>query len=127
MESNVVGWFEIPVEDMERAMKFYTDVFGFEMKRQQMGEFDMGWFPFNHEGIGAPGSLVKYEGFYKPSTDGTLIYFAAPSGDLNNEMAKVEPAGGKVLMEKKQISPEHGYMSVFQDTEGNRVAMHSQG
>ena len=41
-------------------------------------------------------------------------------------MEKIESMGGEILMEKTQISPEIGYMAFFIDTEGNKVALHSQ-
>lgn len=124
MKNNVVGWFEIPVSDMERAIRFYETVFGFKLERHKMGPLDMAWFPFL-DAPGAPGSLVFHEEFYKPSQDGALIYFTAHSGDLQNELSRIEPAGGKVLVEKTLISEEIGYMAVFLDSEGNRVALHS--
>jgi len=125
MDRNVVGWFEIPASDMERAIKFYEAVFGFKLERHEMGELDMAWFPFA-DVPGAPGSLVYHKEFYKPSTDGTLIYFTCHSGDLENELSKVEPAGGKVLMPKKLITEDIGYMALCVDTEGNRIALHSR-
>jgi hypothetical protein len=95
MKKNVVGWFEIPVKDMQRAIKFYETVLGHKLKRHKMRELDMAWFPMNPEGMGAMGSLVYNEQFYKPSSEGSILYFTAFSGNLNNELKKVEPAGGK--------------------------------
>ncbi len=126
MKNNVVGWFEIPVTNMERAIKFYEEVFSFKLDRNQMGPFDMAWFPYVTEGLGSGGSLVYYPAAYKPSSDGTLVYFTAHSGDLANELSRVEAAGGKVLQGKTQISEEHGFMALFTDSEGNRVALHSR-
>lgn len=126
MQNNVVGWFEIPVTDMERAIGFYQKVLGLELDRNQVGPLDMAWFPYTEEGTGSPGSLVYMEDYYKPSQDGVLIYFTAHSGDLANELSRVEEAGGKVIMEKKLITEEIGYMGVFNDTEGNRIAIHSR-
>lgn len=125
-KNNVVGWFEIPTTDMDRAVKFYETVFDFKLQREKMGDLDMAWFPFNMEAQGSPGSLVCMPDVYKPSADGTLVYFTAHSGNLDKELSRVEKAGGKVLMEKKEISPEHGFMALFLDSEGNRVAMHSR-
>ena len=125
LSRNVVGWFEIPVSDMQRAVKFYQDVLGYEISYYKFGEIEMGWFPWG-DLPGTPGSLVKHEQYYKPSTDGTLVYFTSPSRDLNNELSKVEAAGGKVLSEKKLVSEEYGYIGLFLDTEGNRVALHSR-
>lgn len=124
LKRNVVGWFEIPVSNMERAIKFYESVFGFKLERHQMGDLDMAWFPFA-DVPGSPGALVFQKEFYKPSTDGVLIYFSCHSGDLSNELRKVEPAGGKVLMPKKLITEDIGYMALCDDTEGNRIALHS--
>ncbi len=124
---NPVGWFEIPVKDMERAMKFYEAVFGHKLERHTMHKIDMAWFPMNPEGMGAMGSLVYNEEFYTPSNLlGPLLYFTAFSGDLQNELSKVADAGGKVLVEKTQISEEHGYMGIILDTEGNRLGIHSR-
>lgn len=125
MDRNVVGWFEIPVTNMQRAIKFYESVFGFNLERHEMGELDMAWFPFG-ELPGSPGSLVHHKDFYTPSTDGVLIYFTCHSGDINIELAKVEPAGGKILMPKKLISEDVGFMALCIDTEGNRIALHSR-
>jgi predicted enzyme related to lactoylglutathione lyase len=122
---NVVGWFEIPVRNIERAIKFYENVFNLKLERHEMGEFDMAWFPFG-DVPGSPGALVFHKEFYKPSIDGVLIYFTCHSGDLSNELAKVEPAGGKVLTPKKLITEEVGYMALCVDTEGNRIALHSR-
>lgn len=126
MKNNIVGWFEIPVSDMERAIKFYETVIGVKLDRNQMGPLDMAWFPWVDGGYGSGGALVYHEEYYKPSTDGVVVYLSALSGDLANELAKVEAAGGKVLQEKTKISDEHGFMALFLDSEGNRLALHSR-
>jgi predicted enzyme related to lactoylglutathione lyase len=126
MEANMCGWFEIPVLDMGRAKKFYETVFDIEIKVQQFGDTLMGWFPFaeDPQARGASGSLVENKNFYKPSTDGILIYFS--SLEIHTELKKVEEAGGKVLQSKTQISPDIGFMGLFLDSEGNRIALHSR-
>ena len=126
MKNNVVGWFEVPVTDMDRAVSFYESVFGFQLQRVPFGDLEMAWFPSVENGLGAMGSLVRQPEYYKPSTDGTLVYFTAHSGDLNNELGRVEAAGGKVLSPKKLIAEEYGYMALVVDTEGNRIALHSR-
>ena len=123
---NVAGWFEIPVTDMGRAIRFYEAVFGFVLSRNKLGPLEMAWFPGVRDSIGAGGSLVYQPVNYKPSADGTLIYFTAFSGDVTVELSRVEPAGGKVLMPKTLISEGIGYMGLFLDTEGNRIAVHSR-
>ena len=126
MESNMVGWFEVPVLDMERAIAFYEAVFAVTLSRNRLGPLDMAWFPWVDHLPGASGSLVHHASAYKPSQDGTLIYFSSQTGDLADELARVEPAGGKVLLPKRQISPEVGFMALVLDTEGNRIALHSR-
>lgn len=118
-----VGWFEIPTDDMERAINFYETVFDCKLSRNTMGEFDMAWFPWDEEMQGAGGSLVYHEA-YTPSEEGTLVYFS--SEDIDTELSRVKNAGGKVLREKTEISPDIGFMALFLDTEGNRIALHSR-
>jgi len=124
MTHNLIGWVEIPVTDMQRAIKFYQDVFAIKLQLQDLGDLQMAFFPFVENTIGSGAALVKHPEFYKPSQDGALIYFTAFSGDLAIELKRVEKVGGKVLITKRQISPTLGYMGVFLDTEGNRIALH---
>lgn len=123
MKYNMVGWFEIPVNDMDRAKAFYESVFRVEIKVVDFGGLLMGWFPDRGDVQGAQGTLIKQES-YIPSQEGTLVYFI--SDDVQNELDRIEAAGGKIYQPKTQISPEHGYMGVFIDSEGNRIALHSR-
>jgi predicted enzyme related to lactoylglutathione lyase len=125
VQNNIVSWFEVPVADMERAIRFYEEVFEFKMERHILGPLDMAWFPYNQQGMGAAGSLVCHKDAYKPSQEGVLIYYSSQTGDLSDELSRIEKAGGKVLMQKTMISPEHGFMALFIDSEGNRVALYS--
>jgi predicted enzyme related to lactoylglutathione lyase len=125
MDKNVVGCFEIPVLDLDRAQKFYEEVLGLKLERHSMGPLEMAWFPRIEDAIGSTGSLVQQEEFYKPSSDGVQLYFTSPSGDAANELARVENAGGKLLQPKTQISQDVGYFGLLLDTEGNRIAVHS--
>jgi predicted enzyme related to lactoylglutathione lyase len=125
-QHNVFGWVEVPVSNMERAIKFYETVFDFKLTRNQMGSLDMAWFPWVDNSVGSGGSLVYHPDHYIPSTDGTLVYLTAFSGDLNNELGRVEEAGGKILQEKTLIAEGYGHMALILDTEGNRIALHSR-
>lgn len=118
---NPVGWFEIPVLDMDRACAFYTKVFAAEFEKMEMGPSLMAMFGYDHAAPGCAGALVK-EPNHLPSTTGTLIYFVAD--DVALSLAKVTSAGGTVLMEKMAIG-EHGFIGNFLDTEGNKIAVHS--
>ncbi|EDP69616.1 putative glyoxalase [Flavobacteriales bacterium ALC-1] len=119
----MVGWFEIPVNDMERAKKFYETVFKVDIREVDFGGLKMGWFPDNNGAYGSTGTLIQQES-YIPSKEGTLVYFM--SEDVQVELNRVEVAGGKIYQEKTKISDEHGCMGVFIDSEGNRVALHSK-
>ncbi|MBT8257276.1 MAG: VOC family protein [Bacteroidia bacterium] len=124
MEHNMIGWFEIPVTDMDRAKAFYEAVFQIDIHVQDFNGVLMGWFPWAEGKSGSSGSLIKQESYKPHSEYGVLIYFS--SADVKNEVNRVEAAGGKVLKTKTQISPDVGYMGLFLDTEGNRVALHSR-
>ncbi len=126
MENNVVGWFEIPVENMDRAIAFYEKVLDLKLSRNKMGPLDMAWFPWLEDKPGSPGTLVHHPEYYKPSVDGVLIYLTAHSGDLENELARVDAAGGKVIRPKTKISEDYGCMALIIDSEGNRIALHSR-
>ncbi len=122
MKQNMVAWFEIPVNDMNRAKKFYEEVFAIEVTVQDFQGILMGWFPNEEGASGASGSLVQQES-YIPSEEGTLVYFS--SENVQAELDRVTNAGGSILQEKTMISPEHGYMAVLKDTEGNKIALYS--
>ena len=123
MDRNVIGWFEIPVNEMDRAVRFYNHIFDITLTQMSSGALEMSSFPFVQGAYGASGALVKNTDFYKPSTEGVVIYFA--TDDIPKVLAAVIEAGGTVLQEKKQISPTAGYMGLFLDSEGNRIALHS--
>lgn len=63
MKGNAVGWFEIYVENMDRAKKFYQSVFGVTLERLGSPEIEMWSFPGDMNSYGAPGALVKMQGF----------------------------------------------------------------
>lgn len=111
---------------MSRARGFYEKVFGIKIQIEQFGDTRMGWFPFaeDPQARGAGGALVKNSEFYTPSPEGTLIYFSSEA--ITDELGRVQEAGGKVLQEKSLIREDIGYMALFLDSEGNRIALHSR-
>ena len=119
---NAVGWFEIPVTDLERAIKFYESVFGVKLSRNEMGPLKMAWFTWTEDAMGAAGSLVKADG-YTPSHAGTLVYMTVD--DIDKTLAKINATGGKTILPRTAIG-EYGFIAHFQDSEGNRVALHSE-
>ncbi len=121
MKTNPVNWFEIPVNDMERARKFYESVFDVELSMLSMRPMQMYQFPMVDDTCGSAGTLVQAEG-YKPSHDGTLVYFSV--GDIDGTLGKVIASGGKTILPKMSIA-EYGFVAHFEDSEGNKVALHS--
>ena len=124
MGRNLVGWYEIPVIDMDRAKTCYETIFDIDIDVQNFGGLLMGFFPFEEGGEGASGSLVQHESYIPSESHGALIYFS--SEDVDVELSRVEAAGGTILRPKTQISPDVGFMGLFKDSEGNRVALHSR-
>lgn len=120
--TNAVNWFEIPAIDFERAKKFYADLLKVELTDVPMPQGKYAVFPMNHELHGAAGAIMQMEGF-NPSTEGATIYFNGGE-DLSEPLARVEAAGGKIVIPKTDIG-ENGFFAQFIDTEGNRMALHS--
>ena len=122
---NAISWFEIPTTDINRATNFYETIFGIKLTPLDLPNIKMRMFPLDDMMNQVGGSLVDSGGFHKASlTDGPLIYLNA-NPDVQLVLNKVVDAGGKILVPKTEISPEFGHMAVFQDTEGNRIALHS--
>lgn len=124
MKHNPVGWFEIPTVDFERAIGFYEALFDVKLERMETPALPMAMFPHD-DGPGAGGALVHNLEWYKPTLNGPLIYFTTPSGDLEVDSKRVEELGGKIWVPKKHIG-DYGWIVVFEDTEGNRIALHSR-
>ena len=122
---NAVHWFDIPASDLARAKAFYEAVFGIEMTEMTLPNgLKMALFPIEPGGVG--GALAEHSEFYFPGDQGPLVYLNGDP-DLQAVLDRLEASGGRVVVPKTQISPEHGYMAVFEDSEGNRVALHSAG
>jgi uncharacterized protein len=117
---NPVVYFEIPVTDSDRAIKFYNAVFGFIFEKVVIDKNEMALFPFSDERMGISGALAKGE-IYKPTKDGVVIYFKTENIDETLKLA-VEN-GGKVLYPKTS-NGELGFVGEFEDCEGNRIALH---
>lgn len=121
---NALNWFEISVNDIARATKFYESIFDIKMEQMDMMGMKMAMFPGSDNMNGkVSGALVQSQ-MHKPSADGAKIYFNG-NPDLGVALGKVEAAGGKITMPKTKISDDIGYMAFFTDTEGNGVALHS--
>ncbi len=121
-KSNVVGWFELYVNDMARAKAFYQAVFQHEMSDlPAMGDVHMCAFSWVEGAAGAAGALVKSSKM-GPGVGGSLVYFSC--ADCSVEAQRAAANGGKLLQAKMAIG-NYGFIAIVQDTEGNVIGLHS--
>jgi predicted enzyme related to lactoylglutathione lyase len=118
---NPVGWFEIYVDDMERARSFYETVLQVKLEKLPGPDVEMWNFPMETNAAGAAGSLVHMPGF-PAGRNSVLIYFSCE--DCAEEESRVVGAGGKIQKEKFSIG-QYGFISLVYDTEGNMFGLHS--
>ena len=121
MANNPVGWFEIYVQDMNRAKAFYEELFHLKLEKLNSPEVDMWAFPMNMESPGASGALVKMDGFAS-GQNSVLIYFVTE--DCGVVEARATKLGARVQRKKMSIG-EYGFISLIFDTEGNMIGLHS--
>ncbi|WP_194778311.1 VOC family protein [Pararhodonellum marinum] len=120
--SNPVGWFDIHVANFERAKNFYQEVFNVKLTDLPIEWGKQAVFPFSPESPNISGALVE-KADYSPSSNNTLIYFETE--DCVAEEQRIEKAGGKVVQPKLHIG-DFGHVSIFIDTEGNTLGLHSR-
>lgn len=119
--NNAVGWFEIYVQDIDRAKAFYEQVFEVSLQHIGMPDVDMWSFPMREGGTGAAGSLVRMDGV--PSGgNSVLVYFMCD--DCAVQAARAVEAGGTLQRPKFSIG-EFGNIAMVLDTEGNMIGLHS--
>ena len=121
MERNSVGWFEIYVQDVKAARKFYEAVFQVNLERLDNPDIELWSFPGSPDKLGANGALVKMEGV-SSGGNSTLVYFSCL--DCAVESKRVEENGGAINKPKRSIG-EYGYIALVTDTEGNMFGLHS--
>jgi predicted enzyme related to lactoylglutathione lyase len=118
-KSNPVAYFEIPVNDIDRAIKFYTTVFNFNFDKETIDHYEMALFPFAYENSGISGALAKGD-IYKPTKDGVVIYFKTEN--IYETLKLAISNGGQILYPKTDNGI--GFVAEFEDTEGNRIALY---
>ena len=121
---NPVAWFEIYVDDMERATKFYETVLNVKLEEMAVpgdAPMTMKCFSWFEDGLGASGALVKMDGF-QAGGNSTIVYFGCY--DCAVEESRVTEAGGTIYQPKMSIG-EHGFCSLIIDSEGNTVGLYS--
>ena len=124
MVRNAISWFEIPVDNLERARAFYSAIFDYDMPTGEIGQAKMGFLLYDESGGGFGGAVTKEEGTKPAGADGIRIYLNGGK-NLNTVLNRVAGAGGSVVLPKSKITDELGYFAVFMDTEGNHLGLHS--
>jgi uncharacterized protein len=120
---HALSWFEIPVSNFPRAQAFYAAVLGIAIEPMVMGPVTMGFLSSDPNAIG--GALVHGDDA-TPSKLGTIVYLNG-GDDLAPMLARVERAGGSIVVPKTDIGNDFGFFAHFIDTEGNKVGLHSMG
>ena len=125
MSTDTLCWTDIPVTNLDRAIKFYSAILGKEVKKLSDGGAEYGLLP--HEESNASGCLcIRSDSGgvdNRPSANGPLIYLLV-EGRLNEAVEAARANGGKILRARQQIG-EHGFRAVIIDSEGNRIALHT--
>ncbi len=127
MERNVVGWFEIPVQEMDRAKSFYEQVFDVKLESRQMGEDElMAVFPWEGEKYGASGALVRNtkDPIEPAGNSGLTIYFNTK--DITAVIDRVTTNKGKIITSPTLIPGSNSKYATFLDTEGNRIGLYAE-
>lgn len=119
---NAVVYFEIPVIDLKRAISFYSSVFGFNFEIEEIDGYQMALFPLDEKADGITGALAKGD-VYVPSLNGHLIYFG--TNDIQKTLEMAVKVGAKILYPIKS-NGSLGFVAEFQDSEGNRIALHQK-
>ena len=118
----LLNWFQIPVTDIDRAVKFYESVMQVTLNRMDDDRMKRAFFPMdmeNHDRTG--GELVQHPDD-RPSKEGVTIYFNSEDG-VDAFLARVATAGGQMTMPRTSIG-EWGFIGLFVDSEGNEIGVH---
>lgn len=120
-DQDAITWFEIPAADLKRATRFYEAILGRTMKPETMGPNEMSVFAYTEPGVG--GCVISGNG-HAPAATGTVIYLKV-SPKLDDVLARVVPAGGKIALPKTALPEGMGVFAQVIDSEGNRVGLHA--
>jgi hypothetical protein len=114
---HLIAWVEIPSDNFERAVNFYSKALNLQLEAMDFGNEKMACFPGD---IGA----ISYAKDFKPSKNGVLVHFNCEN-DLDNTIARINDLGGEIVQPKTKIDAEaRGYFAVFIDSEGNKVGLY---
>jgi predicted enzyme related to lactoylglutathione lyase len=109
--------FEISADEPERAVKFYQDVFGWEIHKWNGPEDYWLVITGSDEEPGINGGIMRR------NAPGASTYNIIDVPSIDEFLARAVAAGGRVVLPKIAI-PGVGYQAYCQDTEGNILGIH---
>ena len=118
---NFVALFEIPANDVDRAIAFYQAVLDISIEKMEMTGMEMGIFPYENQAV--HGVIMKAEGMV-PSANGVTVYLNG-GDDLQPMLDRIEANGGEIIVPKTPHADESGFFALFLDSEGNQLGLNS--
>jgi hypothetical protein len=124
---NNMVWFEVPVTNLARAVRFYEAVFGVQLLTDTRFP-GLAMFPRVTDDA-VTGAIMQVSDpsdphESQPCAGGTIVYLNC-DGDLDGVLARAKGAGGSILQEVAQLPGNMGYFAQFRDPDGNRVGLHA--
>ncbi len=121
---NAINWFEIPSNDFERAVAFYSTILGEIVRKELVAGIPNGILPYSSDGDGdgAVGGAIVFDARVTPSLNGVTPYLNC-NGVIDAVLARVPAAGGAVVLPRTDIG--FGSIALIVDSEGNRIGLHS--
>ncbi len=120
--AQTIVWFDIPVQNLDRAIAFYSAVLGAPVKKEEFGDMKLGMLAMP-DGT-QMGCLVEGGEDFKPSADGIMVYFNC-NGRLRAAAKAVKDNHGTMQKDVHAIGP-YGFRAEVLDSEGNCIALHSE-
>ncbi|MGG7445660.1 VOC family protein [Kosakonia oryzendophytica] len=117
--NTLINWFELPVQQLDRAVAFYQHVLGGEFRRETVTGIEMAVFPHVKPATG--GALVKGP-MFQPANGGAVIYLATE--DINTALERVREKQGECCFGPQVLPDNIGTIALIIDSEGNRVGLH---
>ena len=119
----LINWFQIPVTDIDRAVKFYSAVCQTSLERMDDERMKRAFFPHEPGNTERTGGELVQSPNDRPSVDGVTIYLHAPGG-VDAAVERAVAGGGSVCVPRMSIG-EHGFIALVMDTEGNQIGLHA--
>ena len=118
-ENNTITHIEIPAPDLEKATRFYSKLFNWEITIVTEGQYAFFRIGDTQSGGGFDTSL-------KPAEKNCGPQLTIDVEDISQKLKEIVAAGGKIILDKTEIPGGHGFYAVFCDTNDNYLQLHSR-